>query len=69
MTNNVLFIYDFGDTSVGMFPQEWAIPTPFDLEDADAEERENFRQYMIAYYSEYANGRVTSYFSDERIIT
>jgi len=53
-----LIITDHGDTTVGIFPQSWAIECPFSKE--DTEFLEDFRADMMAAYSHYCEGRITA---------
>jgi hypothetical protein len=58
-----LVIIDYGDPSVGMMGNQWEIRCPFS--DKDPDDRELFRKSMIEIYGEYAEGKLSSYYSDE----
>ena len=53
-----LEIYDTGDPSVGIQDASWKVQCPFCFDDVDHEILEEFRQGMIAMYSDYCNGRL-----------
>lgn len=53
-----LIITDHGDTTVGIFPQTWAIECPFDKQ--DSEFMEDFRADIMAAYSHYCEGKMSA---------
>lgn len=53
-----LEVYDSGDPSVGIPDASWQVQCPFCFQDADHEELEQFREGVMALYSNYCNGRL-----------
>lgn len=62
-----LTVIDHADPSVGIFSTSYDVLTPFTSDEVDSEEREFFKQAIIAAYSEFAAGKVTAFFNDEKI--
>jgi hypothetical protein len=58
-------ITDYGDSSVGLFPQEYEMDIPFQREDLDNDELEQCRNDIASFYSDYANGRISVLFDFE----
>lgn len=56
-----LVIEDSGDSSVGIFPQTWVLDCPF-LSDEDDDIKILFKEKITDIYSEFAEGRIMSYF-------
>lgn len=61
-----LIVTDKGDSSVGIFPQEWIVDSPFsdnlskeEIKEA-SDDLEFFRKSIIDVYKEYAQGKITA---------
>ena len=57
----ILLVVDEGDASVGVFPSYFSVQCPF-LENADAEEKEFFRQGILKVYKEFSEGKLRGEF-------
>ena len=55
-----LYVDDNGDPSVGIFSQTWVIECPFEYDENDTQNMEQFRIDIIRIYSEYAEGKITA---------
>jgi len=60
-----LIITDHGDTTVGIFPQSWAIECPFEKSECQPEDLEDFREQVQTVYSPYCEGKMWSAYDFE----
>ena len=60
-----LIIVDHADPSVGLLESRYEIDCPFDS-DADVEDRKLFATEAISAFVEFAQGKLTYYYSDEK---
>ena len=60
-----LHIIDEADPSVGLMPREFTIDCPFEREDVQPDELEDFKQTMIMLYNDHTDGRLVAYFDYE----
>lgn len=58
-----LIIKDHADTSVGIFESTYEIDCPF-TSDADTDMRYYFAKFALSLYAEYAEGKVSCFYSD-----
>lgn len=54
MSKVTLIVTDHGDPTVGIFPQTWEVPCPFQWDEADATEKEFFESGIKELYNEFS---------------
>lgn len=58
-----LIVTDYGDQTVGIFPESWVVEAPHD--GTEEEGRELFRELILQAYSEFCEGRMTAEYDYE----
>jgi len=62
-----LYIFDNGDTSVGILPTSFSIDVPFNRNEVDTETLEWFKGGQLDLYKEFAEGRLIAFYDFENI--
>lgn len=62
--NVMAYVTDNGDLSVGILAQTWELQCPF-YSDADADEKEHYRNAIADVYKEFAEGKIVVQFDYE----
>ena len=62
-----LYIFDNGDTSVGIMPTSFSIEVPFNQNEVDSETLEWFKDGQLDLYKEFAEGRLIAFYDFENI--
>ena len=61
-----LIVTDKGDPSVGIYPMDWIIETPFNDDwKEETDQLEYFREVIKALYREFAEGRIEAEYDFE----
>ncbi len=61
-----LYIYHGGDPSVGIFPEQWEIQCPFNKEDLNDENDEDyFKEKMLKVYQEFSEFKLFAVYDYE----
>ena len=58
-----LIVTNYGDPSVGIFPQSWNVDVPFSKDEID--NLECFRETMLNTYRDYAKGKISAVYDFE----
>ena len=62
----VLYINSNGDSSVGIFPEQWQVQCPFNKEDLQDEHDEDyFKEKMLTLYQEFVDFKLTARYDYE----
>lgn len=60
-----LTIIEHGDSSVDMQDNHFTVDIPFNIDDADGDEKADFRNEIVGIYNLWCEGRLTAYYYDE----
>jgi len=60
-----LYITDKGDPSVGIFDETWTVEAPFNEDDVDALDLNEFKNMIIDVYKEFSFGKIIGQYENE----